>query len=121
METLQKQLTYYAAGETIKLTIERQDGTGAYDKQTVEVTLGDKSAIENFEDSQNSQKSQSNKHSFGYNNGKNSEDSSSESTEEDSDSEDSSSQAENGQGSTEEEAESGQYYSFPFGDLFGRN
>lgn len=121
METLQKQLTYYAAGETIKLTIERQDGTGAYDKQTVEVTLGDKSAIENFEDSQNSQKSQGNKHSFGYNNGKNSEDSSSESTEEDSDSEDSSSQAENGQGSTEEEAESGQYYSFPFGDLFGRN
>lgn len=120
METLQKQLTYYAAGETIKFTIERQDGTGAYDKQTVEVTLGDKSAIENFEDSQNSQKSQSNKHSFGYNNGKNSEDSSSESTEEDSDSQDSSKQAENGQGSTEE-AESGQYYSFPFGDLFGRN
>lgn len=121
METLQKQLTYYAAGETIKLTIERQDGTGAYDKQTVEVTLGDKSAIENYEDSQNSQKSQSNKHSFGYNNGKNSEDSSSESTEEDSDSQDSSNQAENGQDSTEEEAESGQYYSFPFGDLFGRN
>ena len=120
METLQKQLTYYAAGETIKLTIERQDGTGAYDKQTVEVTLGDKSAIENYEDSQSSQKSQSNKHSFGYNNGKNSEDSSSESTEEDSDSQDSSKQAENGQGSTEE-AESGQYYSFPFGDLFGRN
>lgn len=120
METLQKQLTYYAAGETIKLTIERHDGTGAYDKQTVEVTLGDKSAIENYEDSQSSQKSQSNKHSFGYNNGKNSEDSSSESTEEDSDSQDSSKQAENGQGSTEE-AESGQYYSFPFGDLFGRN
>ena len=120
METLQKQLTYYAAGETIKLIIERQDGTGAYDKQTVEVTLGDKSAIENYEDSQSSQKSQSNKHSFGYNNGKNSEDSSSESTEEDSDSQDSSKQAENGQGSTEE-AESGQYYSFPFGDLFGRN
>lgn len=120
METLQKQLTYYAAGETIELTIERHDGTGAYDKQTVEVTLGDKSAIENYEDSQSSQKSQSNKHSFGYNNGKNSEDSSSESTEEDSDSQDSSKQAENGQGSTEE-AESGQYYSFPFGDLFGRN
>lgn len=120
METLQKQLTYYAAGETIKLTIERHDGTGAYDKQTVEVTLGDKSAIENYEDSQSSQKSQSNKHSFGYNNGKNSEDSSSESTEEDSDSQGSSKQAENGQGSTEE-AESGQYYSFPFGDLFGRN
>lgn len=120
METLQKQLTYYAAGETIKLTIERHDGTGAYDKQTIEVTLGDKSAIENYEDSQNSQESQSNKHSFGYNNGKNSEDSSSESTEEDSDSQDSSKQAENGQGSTEE-AESGQYYSFPFGDLFGRN
>ncbi len=120
METLQKQLTYYAAGETIKLTIERHDGTGAYDKQTIEVTLGDKSAIENYEDSQSSQKSQSNKHSFGYNNGKNSEDSSSESTEEDSDSQDSSKQAENGQGSTEE-AESGQYYSFPFGDLFGRN
>ena len=121
MEALQKQLTYYAAGDKIKLTVERQDGSGTYEEQTVEVTLGDKSAIQKYEDDQNNSQKDSSKHSFGYKNGgkSGSEDSSSDSTE------DHSGDAgtdESGDADTEsgDDSES-QYYSFPFGDLFGRN
>ena len=121
MEALQKQLTYYAAGDKIKLTVERQDGSGTYEEQTVEVTLGDKSAIQKYEDDQNNSQKDSSKHSFGYKNGgkSGSEDSSSDSTE------DHSGDAgtdESGDADTESGDDSGsQYYSFPFGDLFGRN
>lgn len=119
MEALQKQLTYYAAGDKIKLTVERQNGSGTYEEQTVEVTLGDKSAIQKYEEDQNSSKKDSSKHSFGYNNGKNGsdDDSSSDSTEENSGESDT-------EGSESEGAEGNSgspYYSFPFGDLFGRN
>ena len=119
MEALQKQLTYYAAGDKIKLTVERQNGSGSYEEQTVEVTLGDKSAIQKYEKDQNNAQKDS-KHSFGYNNGKSgSDDSSSDSTQ------DPSGEAgtdESGDAGTESGSDSeGQYYSFPFGDLFGRN
>ncbi len=119
MEALQKQLTYYAAGDKIKLTVERQSGSGSYEEQTVEVTLGDKSAIQKYEEDQNSSQKDS-KHSFGYNNGKSgSDDSSSDSTQDPSDEAgtDESEDAGTESGSDSE----GQYYSFPFGDLFGRN
>ena len=122
MEALQKQLTYYAAGDKIKLTVERQNGSGTYEEQTVEVTLGDKSAIQKYEEDQNSSKKDSSKHSFGYNNGKNGsdDDSSSDSTEENSGESDT--EGSESEGTEGAEGNSGSpYYSFPFGDLFGRN
>lgn len=118
MEALQKQLTYYAAGEKIKLTVERQSGSGEYEEKTVEVTLGDKSAIEKYQDSQSSD--ESSKHTFGYKNGQDqSGDASTEGSSEDNSSDGS---TENSQDAgTEESSGESQYYSFPFGDLFGRN
>lgn len=74
MDSLQKQLSYYAAGEDVTFTVKRQDGSGEYKKQEVTITLGDKSAIEASE-SQGSE--ENSKHVFGYNNGgasKNTED-----------------------------------------------
>ena len=123
MEALQKQLTYYAAGEKIKLTVERQSGSGEYEEKTVEVTLGDKSAIEKYQDSQSSD--ESSKHSFGYKNGQDSSgDASTEGSSESSSSDGSTDQSgDNSQdaGTSGSSDEGGQYYSFPFGDLFGRN
>ena len=119
MEALQKQLTYYAAGEKIKLTVERQSGSGEYEEKTVEVTLGDKSAIEKYQDSQSSD--ESSKHSFGYKNG---QDSSGDASTEESSGDSSSDGSTDQSGDNSQDAgtdEGGQYYSFPFGDLFGRN
>lgn len=70
MEALQKELTYYAAGETITLTVQRADGTGEYSEMEIEVTLGDYSAIEAYNEAQEAEEeAQSNNRSFGYNNG----------------------------------------------------
>lgn len=120
MEALQKQLTYYAAGEKIKLTVERQSGSGEYEEKTVEVTLGDKSAIEKYQDSQSSD--ESSKRTFGYKNG---QDQSGDASTEDSSEDSSSDGSTDNSGDNSQDAgssdEGGQYYSFPFGDLFGRN
>lgn len=119
MEALQKQLTYYESGETVTLTVQRQDGSGEYSEQSVEITLGDKSAITSYEDSQEESQKNS-QHSYGYNNGGSGsteeEGSSSESQEQ----KQSGSQKESGEESGEDSSES-EYYSFPFGDLFGKN
>lgn len=119
MEALQKQLTYYESGETVTLTVQRQDGSGEYSEQSVEITLGDKSAITSYEDSQEENQKNS-QHSYGYNNGGSGsteeEGSSSESQEQ----EQSGSEKESGEESGEDNSES-EYYSFPFGDLFGKN
>lgn len=40
METLQDQLSYYAVGETVELTIQVPASGGEYEEQTVSVTLG---------------------------------------------------------------------------------
>ena len=40
MTTLQEQLQYYKAGETVKVTIQVQEKSGEYKEQSVEVTLG---------------------------------------------------------------------------------
>ena len=70
MEALQKELTYYAAGETITLTVQRADGSGEYSEMEIEVTLGDYSAIEAYNEAQEAEEeAQSNNRSFGYNNG----------------------------------------------------
>ena len=52
MEDLKTQLQYYAAGETVELTIQRADGSGEYSEMTVTVKLGDKSTIETDDDAQ---------------------------------------------------------------------
>ncbi len=46
MESLQKQLQYYAAGTTVSLTVQRQDGSGAYEEVTVDVTLGTQESLQ---------------------------------------------------------------------------
>ena len=40
METLQDQLSYYAVGETVELTVQVPASGGEYQEQTVSVTLG---------------------------------------------------------------------------------
>lgn len=40
METLQDQLSYYAVGETVELTVQVSASGGEYEEQTVSVTLG---------------------------------------------------------------------------------
>lgn len=43
MSTLQEQLQYYKAGETVKLTVEVPANSGDYEEKEIEVTLGSKS------------------------------------------------------------------------------
>lgn len=43
MSTLQEQLQYYKAGETVKLTVEVPANSGEYQEKEIEVTLGSKS------------------------------------------------------------------------------
>ena len=43
MSTLQEQLQYYKAGETVKLTVEVPGNSGDYQEKEIEVTLGSKS------------------------------------------------------------------------------
>lgn len=43
MSTLQEQLQYYKAGETVKLTVEVPSNSGDYQEKEIEVTLGSKS------------------------------------------------------------------------------
>lgn len=43
MSTLQEQLQYYKAGETVKLTVEVPANSGDYQEKEIEVTLGSKS------------------------------------------------------------------------------
>ena len=40
METLRDQLSYYAVGETVELTVQVPASGGEYQEQTVSVTLG---------------------------------------------------------------------------------
>lgn len=120
MEELQKQLSYYESGETVTITVQRADGSGEYSEKKIDVILGDKSTLSSYEESQKEQ-SKSSKHSYGYNNGgsskssedakKSDEDSTQDSSEE--------SQAEENESGSEDSGS--QYYSFPFGDLFGKN
>ena len=119
MEALQKQLTYYESGETVTLTVQRQDGSGEYSEQSVEITLGDKSAITSYEDSQEENQKNS-QHSYGYNNGGSGSTEEEGSSSESQQQEQSGSEKESGEESGEDSSES-EYYSFPFGDLFGKN
>ncbi len=118
MEELQKQLSYYESGETVTITVQRADGSGEYSEKKIDVTLGDKSTLSSYEESQKQQKS-SGRHSYGYSNGSKSEDSEDAEQSEEGSSKDSA-EASTEQGSDSQESGS-QYYSFPFGDLFGRN
>ena len=70
MEGLQKELTYYAVGDEITLTVQRASGSGEYEEAEVAVTLGDYSAIEAYNEEQEEQERQ-NSRSFGYSNGGN--------------------------------------------------
>ena len=54
MDDLKKELTYYAAGNTVTLTVERASGNGNYDEKEIKVTLGDKSTIENSDSNSSS-------------------------------------------------------------------
>ena len=54
MDDLKKELTYYAAGDTVTLTVERASGNGNYDEKKIKVTLGDKSTIENSDNNSSS-------------------------------------------------------------------
>ncbi len=58
MEMLQKQLQYYAAGTTVTLNVQRQDGSGAYADVQVEVTLGTKASLQQASEKQNEQTQQ---------------------------------------------------------------
>ncbi len=40
-ETLLRQITYYAPGETVEVTVMRQSGEAGYEEKTLEITLGD--------------------------------------------------------------------------------
>ena len=42
MEELQRELQYYAKGETVKVTIQVPENNGEYTEKTIEVTLGEK-------------------------------------------------------------------------------
>lgn len=122
MEELQKQLTYYAAGDKVTLTVERASGNGEYEEVDVDVTLGDKSAIEDYEDSQ-----QSSQRRYGYNNGgsnsgRNSDDSDSGDSADSDSTEDSGDADSSDAGDTQDEGQdNGGYYSFPFSEFFGQN
>ncbi len=120
MEELQKQLSYYESGETVTITVQRADGSGEYSEKKVDVTLGDKSTLSSYEESQKKQSKSSGKHSYGYNNNGGTSKSSEDAEQSE---EDSTEKEESSAESTEsEDQESGsQYYSFPFGDLFGKN
>ena len=134
MEELQKQLTYYAAGETVTLTVQRQDGSGEYSEMDVDVTLGDKSAINDYEDEQQAQQSGQNGRSFGYNNDKSTEqsgsaDSKKDGSDQDKEGQQEGSKKESGESSgkddadkdsSENEEDNSSYYSF-FNDIFGNN
>ncbi len=58
-ETLLRQITYYAAGETVEVTVMRQSGNGGYEEKTLEITLdeapADMSKYEQDTDSNNGQ------------------------------------------------------------------
>ena len=120
MEELQKQLSYYESGETVTLTVQRADGSGEYSEKKIDVTLGDKSTLSSYEESQKEQSKSRGKHSYGYNNNGGTSESSEDAEQSE---EDSTEKEESSAESTEsEDQESGsQYYSFPFGDLFGKN
>ena len=47
MEELQKMLQYYKAGTEVTLTVQRQNGKGAYEEAQIKVTLGTRASIEN--------------------------------------------------------------------------
>jgi serine protease Do len=47
MEELQKMLQYYKAGTEVTLTVQRQNGKGAYEEAQINVTLGTRASIEN--------------------------------------------------------------------------
>ena len=40
-DALQKELTYYAVGETVTLTIQVPENNGEYTEKSVDVTLGE--------------------------------------------------------------------------------
>ena len=129
MEALQKQLTYYAAGETVALTVQRQNGSGEYSEVSVDVTLGDKSAINSYE---NGQQSQEGGRSYGYSNDKNSQDNQKEDSADngsaDTGKSKDSGESENKQSEEDKKSENSEnsdrnespYYSF-FNDIFGNN
>lgn len=126
MEALQKQLTYYAAGETVALTVQRQNGSGEYSEVSVDVTLGDKSAINSYE---NGQQSQEGGRSYGYSNDKNSQDNQKEDSADngsaDTGKSKDSGESENKQSEEDKKSENSDrnespYYSF-FNDIFGNN
>lgn len=124
MEALQKQLTYYAAGESVTLTVQRQNGSGEYSEVSVDVTLGDKSAINSYE---NGQQSQESGRSYGYSNGKNSKDNKDDQKEDSADngSADNGKSKDSGESEEDRKSESSDknessYYSF-FNDIFGNN
>lgn len=126
MEALQKQLTYYAAGESVTLTVQRQNGSGEYSEVSVDVTLGDKSAINSYE---NGQQSQESGRSYGYSNGKNSKDNQKEDSADNGSADNGKSkdsgESENKQSEEDRKSESSDknessYYSF-FNDIFGNN
>ncbi len=132
MEALQKQLTYYAAGETVALTVQRQNGSGEYSEVSVDVTLGDKSAINSYE---NGQQSQEGGRSYGYSNDKNSQDNqkedsadngsadtgkSKDSGESENKQSEEDKKSENSENSENSDRNESPYYSF-FNDIFGNN
>ncbi len=45
MEDLKEQLSYYAAGDKITLTIQRMNEKGDYEEETIEITLGSKDTL----------------------------------------------------------------------------
>ena len=59
MEELQSQLRYYAAGDTVTLTIERAGEDGNYEEMTVEVTLSDSSVLEDSSSSSSTESQES--------------------------------------------------------------
>ena len=46
MTALQKELTYYAAGETVTLTIQIPENNGEYTEKSVKVTLGEQEPVQ---------------------------------------------------------------------------
>lgn len=118
MEELQKQLEYYAAGQTITLTVERASSNGEYEEKSIDVTLGDASTLENAENSQSGsgRSSQSRRQDSGEQNGSDQNESSGKGSSADQDNEDSqsSSSASSEESGSSNSGDGFNFYTFPW-------
>ncbi len=57
-DDLQNELQYHSAGETLEFIVKRNDGSGNYEDVSLTITLGDRSALKSYMNSQENSESQ---------------------------------------------------------------